>query len=301
MGTEAGEILDATAQPQAEVSQPTQEVKPNEPQGSQTVDPKLAGRLEILMRREQGILSREGSIKAQEAALQEKLKLIEKFEEAKKGNAKTALELLGLDYNQLSEAILKDGELPPEVHIKKLEDRLSEQDKRWEEEQKKREEEKKALQAQAETKAVTDFKKEIATYITDNKTRYELSHFEYGDEAQEIIFDVIDEHYTRTLNPETGTGKVLSLKEAADKVEEFLEKKYAKAKEAEKIKALWGAIPKSTQETLAKQLSEKKQPVGSPKTLTNNMTPAPSVKVGRPSEEERVRGIVAQFRAQHGI
>ena len=296
MSTEAGEILDATqvqATPEPSV-QGTPEAKPQD----QVQDPKLASRLEILMRREQGILSKEKSLKDYEATLQEKLKLIERFEEAKKGNSKEALSLLGMDYNQLSQSILNDGSIPPEVHIKKLEDKISEFERLRQTDEERREQEKIQLQQQAETKAVTDFKSEITTYVTDNKTRYELTHFEYGDEAGEIIYDVVDEHYKRTLNPETGSGKVLSLKEAADKVEEFLEKKYVKAKEAEKIKALWGAIPKNTQDTLAKQLQNKSQP---PKTLTNNMSPAPSVKTARPPEDQRVQQIVAKFRAEKGL
>lgn len=301
MSTEAGEILDATtASPAAPIPEAT---SPGVPENSaqpkpEQQDPKLAGRLEILMRREQGILQKEKSLKDLETQIQEKLQLLEKFNKAKEGNAKEALDLLGLDYNQLSESILKDGQIPPEVHIKKLEEKIQGQEKRWEEEAKKREQEKLELQKQAESKAVTDFKNEVKTYVTDNKTRYELAHFEYGDEIQDIIYDVIDEHYNRTINPETGSGKVLSLKEAADKVEEFLEKKYVKAKEAEKVKALWGAIPKTAQDTLAKQLQAKSQ---TPKTLTNNMSPAPQVKTPRPPEEERIRGIVAKFRAEKGL
>jgi hypothetical protein len=291
----AGEILDAhtpeaTPVPEA-TGQPIQEAKP---QGQE--DNKLSGRLEILMRREQGILQKERQVKDLEAQIQEKLKLLDKFEEAKKGNSKTALELLGLDYNQLSESILKDGQIPPEVHVKKLEEQIEELKKGREQDLLSREEEKKKLQAEAEQKAITDFKGQIDTYLKDNKSRYELTHFW---EMEDLVYEVIDEHYTRTLDPETGTGKVLSIKEAADKVEEHLEKKFTKAKEVEKVKALWGAIPKNAQDTLAKQLATKdKQP---PKTLTNNMAPAPTTKPPRLNEEQRVRDIVAKFRAEKGL
>jgi hypothetical protein len=294
----AGEILDAgpqTSEVPNGTGQALSETKAG-PDTEKREDPKLSGRLEILMRREQELLARDRAFKEQEASLQEKLAKIERFEKAKGGNAKEALDLLGLDYNQLSEAILQDGKLPPEVHIKKLEDKLSDLEKQREQDKSAQEQEKQKLQAQAEEKAISGFKTEIDTYLKDNKDRYELTHFW---EMEDLVFEVIEEHYTRTLNQETGVGKVLSIKEAADKVEEHLEKKFSKAHEVGKIKALWGAIPKNSQETLAKQLASKS--AQQPKTLTNNMSQAPAVKTGRPPEDQRIREIVAKFRADKGL
>lgn len=296
MSTSASEIVDSmTAAPAVPSTVTTPLAESGAPPApTPQEDPKLASRLEIILRREREASAIEKRAKDLEASLQEKLQLIERFEQAKKGNSKQALELLGLNYDQLSQSILQDGSIPAEVKIKELEGKITDLDKRRELDLKREDENKKTLQAQAETHAINSFKEEINTYLTDNKARYELIEFEAN---QELVFDVVDEHYKRTLDPETGIGKVMSIKEAADKVEEFLEKKYDKAKQVGKVKTLWGAIPKSQQETLAKQFTTKST---QPKTLTNQMSATPQVRPTRPPEEQRVKGILAEFLAKRG-
>lgn len=283
------QILDATpvTPPAGEPTTPvtTPETKP---------DDRMSGKLEILIRREQQALMKERQVKDLESSIQEKLKLIERFEEAKKGNSKIALELLGMDYNQLSESILKDGSIPAEVGMKKLEDEILGLKRERESDLERQANDKKQLQAQAETQAIGTFKTEINTYLSDNKERYELIDFEA---QQDLVFGIIDEHYTRTLDQVTGIGKVMSIKEAADKVEEYLEKKYDKAKQVAKVKTLWGAIPKGAQESLAKQFTQKST---TPKTLTNEMSATPQSRPIRPPEDQRVKGILAEFLAKRG-
>lgn len=296
MSIEAGQIVDEMQTQAAPPSAPeltnAEPVKTEAP--APRPDDRMSGKLEMLIKREQQALMKERQVKDLEMTLQEKLKLIQEFEEAKKGNSKKALELLGLNYDQLSQSILQDGAIPAEVGIKKLEDKIGELERQRELDRQREEDTKKNLQAQAETKAIQDFKTEIKTYLSDNTARYELISFE---EQEELVFDVIDEHYKRTLDQDTGIGKVLSIKEAADKVEEFLEKKYDKAKQVSKVKTLWGAIPPKTQDALTKQVTFK---VNQPKTLTNNMSANPSPKAPPRSEEERVKGILAEFLAKRG-
>lgn len=289
MGIEAGQIVDEIqAQAATPVVEPTatpQETKP---------DDRMSGKLEILIKREQQALALEKRSRDLESSLQEKLALIARFDEAKKGNAKTALELLGMDYNQLSQSILKDGEIPPDVMVKKLEDKLSTFERERELEKQRDEENKKELATKAEARAIDNFKSEINVYLSDNKPRYELIDFEA---QQELVFDVIDEHYTRTLDQATGIGKVMSIKEAADKVEEFLEKKEIKRKEVGKVKSLWGMVPKPQQDQLTKQVTFQVKP---PKTLTNQMSATPRPNNPRPPEDQRVKGILAEFLAKRG-
>lgn len=291
MNEAVSQILDAKPDVVVEptISAPTtttQDVKP---------DDRMSGKLEILIKREQQALYKERQVKDMEATLQAKLKQIEEFESVKGGNWKKALELLGTDYDKLSQSILKDGEIPPEVGMKKLEDEISGLKKQRELDLERETENKKQLQLQAETQAIDSFKTEINTYLSDNKARYELIDFEA---QQDLVFSIIDENYTRTLDQATGIGKVMSIKEAADKVEEYLEKKYDKAKQVSKIKTLWGSLPKQAQETLAKQ--SQGQFTQKPKTLTNQMSVTPQTKPNRPPEEERVKGILAEFLAKRG-
>lgn len=293
MNIEASQIVDSIQAPPPEVQATTSTQAPAA--APQTEDPKLASRLEIILRREREANAKEKQARDLEASIQDKLKLIERFELAKKGNSKEALELLGLNYDQLSQSILQDGSIPPEVKIKELEGKIGDLDKQRQLDIERQEQDKKSLQAQAETKAIEGFKTEIGTYLSDNKARYELIDFEA---QQELVFDVIDTHYTRTLDPETGIGKVMSIKEAADKVEEFLEKKEIKRKELGKVKTLWGAIPKGAQDQLVKQQSN--QFTQKPRTLTNEMSANAQTKPVRPPEDQRVKGILAEFLAKRG-
>lgn len=262
-----------------------------QPPSTSTPPPKqeVSSKLEILIRREAAALNRENAAKAREAELEAKLKRIEEFEGAK-GNSKKALELLGLNYDELTKSILQDGEIPAEVKIKKVEEKF---DKFREEQRQDAEKSAQLQKAQAEEReklAISNFKGEIGTFLKGNTERYELIAFEGQDD---LVFEVIDTHYNRTIDQETGIGKVMSISEAADKVEQHLEEKYNKAKNTNKVKTLWGAIPKATQEKLAQAETKTSQ---TPKTLTNNMSATATKRVTPITDEERVQKAIAYAR-----
>lgn len=281
-------------------------VSPGEGPGKDAVAPavskddNVSAKLEFLIKREQSAFQKERLAKQKEQEVLLKFKELEEreakvkaFESAKGKNSKEALELLGLDYNQLTQSLLKDGEIPPEVEIGKLRDELGrfkqerEQDKEAQAVEAKRQSE---LQEQ---KAITDFKSEINTYLKDNNSRYELIAFE---NAESLVFDVIDEHYTRTIDPETGVGKVMSMSEASDKVEEHLEKKYNESRKLNKVKALWESLPKTIQSQVLKQEA---RPASPPKTLTNQLSATASVPRRSPvTDEERVQKAMAWLSTQ---
>lgn len=283
--SEAGQILDsatpeATAIPQSE----TTATAPVVPEVKANSEDRVSSKLEVLIRREQAAVQRERLAKEKEAEIESKLAKIKDFESAK-GNSKKALELLGLDYNELTQSLLKDGEIPPEVQIKKVEERFDTFLKSQEEAEKIRLADQKREAEAKETKVIHDFKSEITTYLTDNKTRYELIDFEG---QQDLVFDVIDEHYNRTLDQETGIGKIMTIAEAADKVEEHLEKKYERSKSLSKVKTLFGAVPRELVRQTVEQQKRTSQP---PKTLTNNIQ----------ATQERPRKITDEDRIQKAI
>lgn len=285
MSTEAGQILDAAQAPQGTTDQPAPVTPKDEP---------IAGKLSVLMERERQALTRERLAKTQEEKLRDRLKKIEEFESVKT-NPKKALEMLGLSYDDLTQSILKDGELPPSVEIQRLRDEITGLRDQLKQDKDLEAEEKKKNILSAETNAVTNFKSEIGEYLKGQSDRYELIDFE---QAHELVYDVIDEHYNRTINPQTGTGKVMAIAEAADKVEKHLEEKYLKAKEKNKVKAFWSNGPKPLTDHLEKQKTS--QP---PKTLTNNMGPRTSERPNRPPEDQRIKQIVeeqvAKMRSQY--
>lgn len=301
--SEAAQILD-TVKASPEV--------PKEPMGADVVkdgsplpakaDDKVSSKIELLIRREQQALARERQAKERETQLEARFKELEsekakitEFESVKK-DPKKALGILGLTYDEITQAHLNDGELPPQVEIKRLREELeaykANQSKEKDfEKEKALEFSKKQAEAQ-EQKAIGEFKGEIGQYLSDNSARYEYISFE---DEQDLVFAVIDENYNRTLDAETGIGKVMSIKEAADKVEEFLEKKYIKAKELNKTKALWGAIPKETQKQIAKQENVPQKPP--PRTLTNQLSASASTPRKAPiTDAERIQKALAYAR-----
>lgn len=293
MSTEAAQILDLGTSSNASSNAqtpPTQtgggSTDANSAPQSQPPDDKLASKLEILLKREQQAMERERSAKEQETGLASKLAKIAEFESVKSGNYKKALELLDTDYDQLTQSMLKDGQVTAEDLVRKLDLKFEQ----FKTEQQKAEEERQLQEnkraQENEQKVIHDFKGQIRQYVTDNKVRYELTAFE---EQEELVFEVIDEHYKRTIDASTGAGKIMSIQEAADKVELFLEQKEQKRRELNKVKTLWGAIPKPVQKKLENQVEQQK-----PKTLTNTLTASPAPQRRVPiSDEERVQRAIA--------
>lgn len=305
----ASQVLDQTA-PKAEGIVPTPQASGQAPQGQAPAqvpeaqkDDRVASRLEILMKREQQALARERAAKDEETKLQERLKKLEEFDQLKT-NPKKALEALGLSYDQLTQSILKDGEIPPEVQIKRIEEKFD----AFKTEQQKQEEQrieqmKQAAKAQEE-RATKEFKGEISQFLKDNTSKYELISFEgYGEDD---IYDVIDEHYSRTLKDaqrqfELGEidetrviGKIMSITEACDKVEQFLEQKYSKGREVSKIKSLWSAVPKGFINQAVEQAKQQQTPVKKQQTLTNQLSATPQPKPTHVlTDQERVAKAIA--------
>jgi len=267
------------------VEKPQAEAAPPQAPGR---DERVSQRLESLIKREQAAIARETAAKEREKALATHLARIEEFESAKSGNSKKALELLGLNYDQLTESMLKDGEIPPSKMIQDLKAEIEELKAARNTDKDQLEQEKRREAEAEEQKAIEGFKGQIGTYLEDNKERYELISFEG---QQSLVFDVIDEHYKRTIDPETGAGKVMKIAEAADKVELWLEQKYSKAPKLSKIQTLWKSVPSKALENIAeKPTTNKTQP---PKTLTNQLSATPQKRTQPITDEERIRRAIA--------
>ncbi len=281
-------------------------------------DEKVSSRLEMLIRREQQAIARERIAKAQEqessrlrAELETERAKIARFNSIKT-NPKLALEELGMTYDEITKAMLADGEMPPEVGLKKLQNEIDGLKSEREQEKIRQQEQAKLYAQGQETQAVENFKGEINTYVADNASRYELISF---DGRQDEVYELIDAHYTRTQSahakelelsgddPSKAVGKVMKIAEAADKIEEYYEKREQEKKKLAKLQTIWGAVPK---ESLARAVSEArgqeiKKP-SPPKTLTNNLSaqglkPASS----RPKDEDRrVADIIAKWKASRG-
>ena len=312
MSTIAAEALNqSTTAVQPPVETPASEGVIADSKGPQQtpIDDRVSSKLEMLMKREQSAIMRERLAKQKETEIEarireieEKNKKITEFESVKQ-NPKKALEVLGLSYDDLTKAILNDGELTPDIQVKKLEDRINEQEKAFQVEKERLAQEAKA-KAEAEYERRTQaFKSEISQYVKDNAKRYEITLFE-GQEEE--IYKLIDLNYEKTRDemakqlelegkdPKDASGKVMSIKEAADKIEEYLEKREMDRKKLDKVKAMWGNLPKEVQERV-KQEAKKVESQKPAQTLTNQMSATPTASdVKKPiTDEERIRRAVA--------
>lgn len=289
MDSEAvSQILGPPTPPQTEVASSVEGgVGKDAGPSSSLKDEKLSSRIEVLIRREQAALARERAAKEKEAEIEAKFGRIKEFESVK-DNPKKALEMLGLNYDELTKSILNEGQIPPEVEIRKLREEWQQERERQEEEKRQALEREQKLQREREEQTISTFKQNINQYLADNKERYELIDFEG---AHELVFDVIDAHYERTKDPETGVGKILSIQEAADKVEEHLEKKYLQAKDRSKVKALWNMLPKEVQKEVARIEQRPADP--RPKTLTNQLGATPAQRKAPITDEERIQRAIA--------
>lgn len=276
--TEAATILDTITPPQAapavspQVDTKATNVSPNvdkvpEPPQTPKEDDRVSSRLAVLMKREQAALARERAAKEGEDKLGELRQKLDLFESLK-NDPKKALEALGMSYDQLTQSMLQDGQIPPEVQIKRVEDKLDAFKTEQQKQEDKRQEDLKLHAKAQEERATKEFKGEIHSYVKENAGRYELTQFE---DQQDLVYGVIEEHYNRTIDTETGVGKVMTIAEACDKVEQFLEQKELKRKELSKVKTLWGIAPKGFKEAIKQELPKQVE-VSRPKTLTNQLS-----------------------------
>lgn len=252
----------------------------------------LSPRLEVLIRREQAAITREKAAKVKEAEVQSQFQELDELralrEARKSGNHKRVFELLKYNKDEIAKSVFEEEGNPLEMELKALRDELHTYKNSQSEVEKQRMEEAKKQAEVAQAQAVTDFKSTITTYLKDNSARYELINFE---DQHDVVYEVIDEHYNRTLNPDTGIGKVMSIAEAADKVEEWLEKKYDKSRNVEKVKALWGAVPPKVLEQAVKPKLPFSQ---KPATLTNNLSATPQApRKTALTDAERVQKAIA--------
>lgn len=286
-------MAEAVANQEAPVTPPT---AGTETPPAVAQDPKVSQRLQVLVQREKQALAREQVAKQKEAELEAKIQAfksredrVSEFESRTKDPMK-AIEHLGYSYQDLTAAALNDGTLPPEIQVRKVEEKFDAYIKAQEAAEKQKAEDAKKEAAKSEEKVIHDFKSEINAFIDSDPLAYELIKF---DGLQDYVFLTIDEHYSRTMKPETGVGEVMSIKDAADKVEKMLEKKYEDAKKLTKFnqqpKPILPAHVAKPQDFTARPKPQR--------TLTNQLSATPAPPRTRPlTDDERVQKAIAYAR-----
>jgi hypothetical protein len=285
----------------------TQELTPQEVLGTEgetpiesapeapAADERVSSKLGTLVRREKLAIDRERAAKERESQLEQRLRDFEareaklkEFDDLWDRNPLEAIKSRGKSYQDMVQVALNDGNVPPELQIKRLEEKFDNQVRNQQQALMREKEEAESLQARKEQETIDNFKGEINSYLKENAERYEFIHFENNED---LVYGVIDEHYERTKNSETGVGEVLTIVQAADKVEQHLEQKYDKVRTLKKMQTL--LAPKQVN-----QLEKQPLPTSQkPKTLSNTLSASPSKPRNTVmSDDERIAKAIAYAR-----
>lgn len=236
---------------------------------AQKPDDKFAPKFAALSRKEKELRQREQQYQtesqkiAQEKAelekwRQEKTATESAFQKKLKNNPLQTLQELGITFEELTQMQLNEQNPTPEMLIKRTREELEQGYKSELEELRNamKQKEQDAEQKQFE-ETVSGFKSQIADFVDSNADTYELIKM---NDAQELVFDVIQEYYQ-------SSGRILTIEEAAKHTEEHLEAEARKVLEAKKFKQTSPQVKPGTQTspTLSNALSSEAPAQGTKK------------------------------------
>jgi hypothetical protein len=283
----------APVTPQSESSEQTTTQTPSQ-------DSDFDSKFGILAKMERKLKEREAQIKAKEPEWEEKGRRLSEHEEFMKLFDENPLEALkkkkGWGVQEFNEFAVKhstDEDLDPVARItKNFESRIQEIEKSWEEKLsgaiKAKEEE---LMAKDHERQQIEFKSNLKSFLSENKDSYEFIHAEEG--GADAVYDLIvqDVMKQRDSGIPDNELKVMDVKDAAEKVEAFLDKQYSKYLSLKKVKSK--LVPDETKglEAFIKAKSEE------PSTLNSSFSPK-SRSLNELSEQERKQAAIDFIKAQ---
>src|ERR1700678_673505 len=229
----------------------------------------IVERSKTLNTKEATLAEREAAIIAREAKIKESDSLWDK-------DVFKALELRGYDYNKLT-AMFLDGKVAPDPETDPVKLARKTIDDFKKEQAQKAEEAKKAQEKAELDAAWESYNSEVSRHIEDNKETYELIST-YNQ--QSLIAETVDEFYK-------ANKRVLSIKEASDMVEAYLE---AEAEKALNTKKISGKVTRATKPT--EEVKKEEEPRIT-KTLNNSMQPTAASVLPAQSEADRMKRAMA--------
>ena len=222
-----------------------------------------ANRFAFLAKKEAAIVRQRHELKAQMEAMtsqrSEMEKLRAEIDEVKgrkasyRSNPLAALEDAGLSYKELTDFILNNNTVSTESQIKALQDKISEVESARQRDHQEREEHSKRQAAEREVAVIAEFKNEISNFISSKKDDYELTNLY---DSSDLVYDTVEAYFEKT-------SKVLSIPEACQLVETYLEKQVEKSLQTKK---LGSRFQKPAEETIAKSDPQ------APRRTLNNQT-----------------------------
>lgn len=269
-------------QPPDDVSREVQEPDNAANEGGESAeDERFAQKMAIIMRREKQLLEKERQLKDRLRTDPEFLEF-QKFKKLREKAGEAPDELLkefGWDYDRLIRHKLGEKEKEPsqeeklQARIDALEEKLSQREKTEQE-----------TQAQAQERAALH---QIQKELEANNEEFELTLL---NNASNLVYDVIKEHYS-------STGEILPTKQAAQAVEDYLDKETEKLTKSRKLRKRF--IPDEPVDTEGKEAQESPptQAKETPHTISSQAIQSTSSDDGdenQPWDEEASRREIAR-------
>ena len=229
-----------------------------------------------LSRKERDIRTRETEL----AELEDKFRSMEQepevpLEHRLRSNPLKVLEELGLGYETLTDLALNDGKLTPDMQMQLIRDELeADYQSRFNDLERKLEERDVRDQDEKYNSILSGFMDEIKNHVGSDE-KYELIQ---ANDASDVVYEVMEEHYEES-------GNILSIDEAAEAVESYLEEEAEKLLNLQKIKSrLSGNELESKDDYRQSQI-----------TLSNAHAAQANERVGRSLSDEESKRAIAQM------
>lgn len=199
------------------------------------VPDKFAAKFAALSRREKMLRDQEKSYATRVSELEQKLKA---YEEQSKNQVNTldrfkkeplkVMEEAGLTYEELSEIILNNNNPTPEMLIKRTREELESNYKKDIEQLRQQLQDKEQKEQDARVEAIKgQYMEQLSTFVNGSE-KYELIQ---ANDAVSLVYDVVEAAY------ESSGGKtIMSMEEASNRVETYLENQAKKIFELKKFK-----------------------------------------------------------------
>lgn len=290
-------LSEASSQPAAPVSADSEQTPENQAQPQKTDD--FDSRFNLLAKMERKLKEQESQYKSRDREWEEKGKKLTEYEELMRLMDENPLEAIkkrkGWGLQELNEFAVKhssDDDLDPvaqihKTHAQKMEELEKKLMGEMEAKLKAKEEEIRAREYEGEIK---QFKSGIKTFLVDNKDQYEFINAEEtgADSVYELIYeDILRQQEGGVAENEL---KIMDVKEAAEKVEAFLDKQYSKFLSLNKVKSRLNG-------------SDERNDIGQfiaqsrPRTIDSSFSPK-SKTVDQLSPQERRQAAIDMLRSQ---
>jgi hypothetical protein len=296
----AAQILNTPSSPSAPITATTEsEATTQSPSETKPELNNFDERFGVLTKMERKIKELEAQNKTKAKEWEERQGKYSEYEELMKLADENPLEFLkkrkgwGVqEFNEFAVQHASDEDLDPVAKITKtFQDRIAELEKSWEEKlNSKIKEKEEELAGKDYERQIVEFKAGIKTFLAENKDAYEFIHAEEG--GHDAVYDLIYQDIMRQKEAEVPDDqiKIMDVKDAAEKVESFLDTQYSKYLSLNKVKSKFNP----GNESILGALKAKSE---SPGTLNSSFSPK-SKSVAELSEEERRQAAIELIRSQ---